>query len=75
MTSDNTRIPETDTPRGSCEQSVRHIPGWVYYLIFNAMQYSGTVLETTALVMHDSNTFDTIFSYGYANFTNINNIS
>ena len=31
-------------------------PGWVYYCISNAMQYSNSALETTALVMHDSNT-------------------
>ena len=36
-----------------------HMPpsGWVYYRISYAMQYSNTALETTALVMHDSNTF------------------
>ena len=52
--------------------------GWVYYHISNAMQDSNTALETTALVMHDSNTFFlcvTTFSYGSANFININNIS
>ena len=31
--------------------------GWVYYCPSNAMQYSNTAPETTALVMHDSNTF------------------
>ena len=30
--------------------------GWVYYHILKAMQYSNTVLETTALVMYDPNT-------------------
>ena len=34
-----------------------NISGWVYYCISNAMQYSNTALDTTALVMHDSNTF------------------
>ena len=33
------------------------LAGWVYCHIYNAMQYSNTALETTALVMHDSNTF------------------
>ena len=33
------------------------LSGWVYYHISNAMQYSNMALETTALVMHDSNTF------------------
>ena len=33
------------------------LTGWVYYRISNAMQYSNTALETTALVMHDSNNF------------------
>ena len=34
-----------------------YISGWVYCHIYNAMQYHNTALETTALVMHDSNTF------------------
>ena len=34
-----------------------YISGWVYYCISNAMHYSNTALETTALVMHDCNTF------------------
>ena len=33
------------------------LSGWVYYHISNAMQYHNTALQTTALVMHDSNTF------------------
>ena len=33
------------------------VPGWVYCHIYNAMQYHNTALETTALVMHDSNAF------------------
>ena len=33
------------------------IPGWVYYHICNAMQCHNTALETSALVMHDSNAF------------------
>ena len=52
-------------------------PGWVYYCISNAMQYSNTAIETTALVMHDSNTFflcGTTFSYGSVNFINIHDI-
>ena len=46
--------------------------------VSNAMQYHNTTLETTALVMHDSNTFflcGTTFSYGSANFINIHNTS
>ena len=36
----------------------RHTNGnGVYYHISNAIQYSNTALETTALVMHDSDTF------------------
>ena len=33
------------------------VASWVYYHISNAMQYSNTALETTALVMYDPNTF------------------
>ena len=33
------------------------LTGWVYYRISNAMQYSNLALETTALVIHDSNKF------------------
>ena len=47
------------------------LSGWIYYHIFNAMQYSNTALETTALVMYDPNTFFYVgpsapFSYGTA---------
>ena len=31
------------------------LPCWVYYQITNGMQYSNTALETTPLVMGDSN--------------------
>ena len=44
----------------SCCSGVHNYPhpaGWVYCNIYNAMQYHNTALETTALVMHDSNTF------------------
>ena len=41
-----------------------HLAGWVYCHIYNVMQYHNTALDTTALVMHDSNTF----IYGFANF-------
>ena len=37
-----------------------HYTGWVYYHIFNAMQYPNTALETTALVMYDPNTFSCV---------------
>ena len=47
------------------------LPGWVYYQISNAMQYSNTTMETISLVMGDSNTF----SYCSANFINIHCIS
>ena len=33
-----------------------NVSGWGYHHIFNTMQYHNTALETTALVMHDSNT-------------------
>ena len=58
-----------------------YLADWVYYHISNAMQYQNTALDTTALVMHDSNHFSYVFlygdtfSYGSANFINIHNIS
>ena len=33
------------------------LSGWVYYHVSNAMQYSNTTPETTALVTYDPNTF------------------
>ena len=33
------------------------LPGWVYYHIHNAMQYSNTALKTTSLVVYDSKSF------------------
>ena len=36
---------------------ISNIPGVIYNLISNAVQYSDTALETTPLVMCDSNTF------------------
>ena len=34
-----------------------HVSGGVYYHISDAMYYSNTALATTALMMHDTNTF------------------
>ena len=42
--------------KGDSYLSTQGTPGWVYYHI-SAMQYSNMALETTALVMYDSNTF------------------
>ena len=60
-------IPMDNHPKNSrhmhgCESPSGHgplgpLPGWGYYHMSIAMQYSNTALETTALVMHDSNTF------------------
>ena len=33
------------------------LTGWVYYCVSNTIQYYSTAIDTTALVMHDSNTF------------------
>ena len=46
-------------------------------IISNAMQYSNTALETTALIMYDPNTFfcGATFSHGSVKFINIYNIS
>ena len=55
-----------------------YVSGWVYYHISDAMYYSNTALETTALMMHDTSTFflyGATFSYGTANFINIYDIS
>ena len=42
---------------GNFHLGIWPVPGWVYYHISNAMKYSNTALETTALVMYDPNTF------------------
>ena len=47
-------ITHLSSPVGRCLLSVW--TGWVYYHVSNAMQYSNTALETTALVMYDPNT-------------------
>ena len=50
---------------------IPYSPGWVYYHISNAMQYSNTTMEI-ALVMYDPNTFFFVVT-DPANFINCYN--